>query len=175
MNKIMIVATAAAVVLSTAAVTVGADNAGGKNYQRGYNVERFNKADTNGDGFLTKEEAGALMKGSEGYRGRDRFEAADTDKDGLLSMEEASAWKAREKQHGTERAREAQDMRYKRARFDEADTDGDGFVSREEASADKRAYDLFGGKRFDRADKDGDGKLSLEEARQHKAAERKKF
>ncbi|KAI1699226.1 EF hand domain-containing protein [Ditylenchus destructor] len=46
--------------------------------------KHFKEADTNGDGFLSKEEAAAIGIPEE------LFDAADTNKDGRLSLEEAS-------------------------------------------------------------------------------------
>lgn len=52
--------------------------------------ERFKEADTNGDGFLTKEE----MQASQQKRLDEMFERTDLNKDGKLSKEEME--KARE-------------------------------------------------------------------------------
>jgi Ca2+-binding EF-hand superfamily protein len=166
--------------LSTAAlvgvgVSAYAADPGQKLHSESYTKERFTAADTNGDGFLSKQEAAARSKRFEGVRGGERFDAADTNNDGLLSFEEAAARKAAEKAGGADRASEAHDKRYNRERFQEADTDGDGYVSRAEAAADKQWADKLGGKRFDAADADGDGKLSFEEAKEARMRERKAY
>ncbi|MEA3273948.1 MAG: hypothetical protein U9Q81_01330 [Pseudomonadota bacterium] len=163
-----------------AALTCGAAFAqaadiGKKAYDRGYTTKRFEAADQNGDGFLTRKEASARLKAFEGVKGSERFSAADTNGDGLLSLDEAAARKSVEKKHGTEVARKTQDRFYNRERFDEVDANDDGYVSREEAAASKTVADKLGGKRFDRADTDGDGRLSLSEAKQRVAKERKAF
>jgi Ca2+-binding EF-hand superfamily protein len=144
-------------------------------YDANYNKDRFTSADTNGDGMLSKQEAAAAMKGFEGKNGGERFDAADTNHDGMLSLQEATARVNLEKEHGVQKAREAQDEHYNSARFQDADTNGDGFVSRDEAAANKQWADKLGGNRFDEADTNHDGKLSMDEAKQEKLRERKVY
>ena len=146
-----------------------------KGYNQKYSKDRFMEADTDGDGFLSKEEAAASITQFEGSAGNQRFEKADSNQDGLLSLEEAAARKGKEKEHGAEAARKAQDKHFNKDRFMEADADGDGFVTWEEAAATKGVADTFGGKRFTKADADGDGKLSFEEAKEAKMQERKAY
>jgi Ca2+-binding EF-hand superfamily protein len=164
----------AATMVGVGASTYAADSAQ-KAYDKHYNRDRFTAADTNGDGFLSKQEAAASAKGFEGKRGSERFDAADTNRDGKLSLEEATARRSAEKERATEQSGAAYNQVYSRDRFQEADTNGDGFVSRQEAAADKMWADQLGGQRFDKADTDGDGRLSLEEAKQAKMRERQTY
>ncbi|MEM1410420.1 MAG: hypothetical protein AAGG79_06725 [Pseudomonadota bacterium] len=76
-------------------------------------LERFERADENGDGFLARDELP-----TEGRRARFAewmFEQQDTNQDGFVSQSEATI-------HATER-------------FDSIDTDGDGALSDEELQA----------------------------------------
>lgn len=141
-----------------------------------YNKARFEAADTNRDGFLSRQEAAANMRVFEGTTGRQRFDAADTNNDGLLSLKEAKAYKQVEKEDRGPALKKRQDKQYSQERFEAADANGDGFVSLEEANADKLWIEAFGGaKRFKMADSNGDGKLSFEEAMQQKRREREEY
>jgi Ca2+-binding EF-hand superfamily protein len=152
-----------------------AQDYGSQKFEKGYTKDRFEAADTDGDGFLTLKEAGAAAIMYEGAQGQERFKAADTDGDGLLSFQEAAARKARERENLGEAAGAAQKRVYNKERFNGADTNGDGYVSKAEAQADSRTADVLGGARFDAADTDNDGKLSFEEAKARYMLERKKF
>jgi hypothetical protein len=67
-----------------------------------YTKERFNKADTDGDGFLSWDEAKSHSKGFEGEKGHKRFTHTDTDGDGKLSLKEMQAQKEWEVEHRKE-------------------------------------------------------------------------
>lgn len=174
MNKTIPLAAISLAALFQATSLCAAD-IGKQAYERSYTRDRFERADSDGDGFVTLEEATAVSNGFDGIKGRERFDAADTDGNGRLSLEEAAARKQLERKHGPQRAGQAHDALYNRERFEAADADGDGLLSREEAAADKAAADLFSGRRFDRADINGDGMLSLREAAQQKKNEAKAF
>jgi len=76
-----------------------------KAYQQKYNQEQFDLTDTNGDGFLSKEELAARPAWAGGYfYGADdeRIGHADKNKDGLISLEEAVAEKKWEIAHAKE-------------------------------------------------------------------------
>jgi hypothetical protein len=82
-------------VLLSAALTFGlsawaGEGQGGKHGEKhgGGPDQFFAKADTNGDGKLSKEEFAAVCKGGDAEK---KFTAADTDKDGFLSKEELNA------------------------------------------------------------------------------------
>jgi Ca2+-binding EF-hand superfamily protein len=94
------------------------------------------KADTNGDGVISREEAKARPRLDK------NFDKIDTNKDGVLSRDEMKAAHAK----GAER------------RFHRIDTDRDGRISREEAKAMPRVAE-----NFDRLDTNRDGFLSKEE------------
>lgn len=94
------------------------------------------KADTNGDGVISREEAKAKPRLDK------NFDKIDTNKDGVLSRDEIKAAHAK----GAER------------HFHRIDTDRDGRISREEAKARPRMAE-----NFDRIDANRDGFLSKEE------------
>ena len=67
-------------------------------HTRGYTKARFDKADTNGDGLVSRQEAGAEARPVEKrLKGSKRFSMADRNGDGALTLEEAAAQKRREK------------------------------------------------------------------------------
>jgi len=108
------------------------------------------RADTNGDGQVSKEEAAALHD----KRQADWFDKTDTNKDGLLSEEEIRAGRdaRRDHQRGEMKARMEE-------RFKEADGNGDGQLSLDEVQAKlPRLAD-----RFNTLDADKNGMLSKEE------------
>ena len=134
------------------AVGFAADNTAGAKSPRA--AGHFGKADTNGDGKLSRAEAEKAMPYLAG-----KFDSIDTNKDGQLSRSELSAWK---KAHKGERQAKAAE------RFKHADTDGDGAISR--AEAEKHAPRLV--KKFDQIDSNKDGKLTQEELRAYREAKR---
>ena len=122
--------TLAALALATASLTAFAGEGG----PRG---DHFKKADTNGDGMISRQEAAALP------RLLKNFDAIDTNHDGQITGEELRAF------HQAQRAEH-----WKRL-----DTDGDGKISKAEAQA--NAPRLF--EHFAEIDTNGDGFLSPEE------------
>ncbi|KRB79492.1 hypothetical protein ASE00_19880 [Sphingomonas sp. Root710] len=140
-------------------------------------AEQFKKADTNGDGFVTKAEADAAraaMKAKfaerRAERRDERFAALDTDKNGALSKEEFSVRQRPGGGDGEHRGHGRHGMHRGGMGgghfgmggmwFDRADANKDGKVSLAEASAGALAM-------FDRVDTNKDGTISPEE---HKAA-----
>lgn len=99
-------------------------------------MERLKKADTNGDGMISREEAKALPRINE------HFDEIDTNKDGQITMDELHAF--HEKQKG--------------GHFKKMDTDGDGKISRAEAAKFPKLSE-----NFDKLDTNKDGFLSPEE------------
>jgi Ca2+-binding EF-hand superfamily protein len=114
---------------------------------------RFHKADTDGNGVLSRAEA---ERGAPGLARH--FDAIDADKDGNITPFEIRSWR---KTRGS--ARRIAGAAQARSRFDEffrkADADADGALSREEAAKGMRRV---AGK-FERIDTDRDGRLTLEE------------
>ena len=134
------------------AIGFAADNTAGAKSPRG--ASHFSKADTNGDGKLSRAEVEKAMPRLLG-----RFDSIDTDKDGQLSRGELHAWN---KAHRGERQAKAAE------RFKHADTDGDGAISR--AEAEKNAPRLA--KRFDQIDSNKDGRLTQDELRAYRETRR---
>jgi len=134
------------------AMGFAADNtAGAKSPRSG---GHFSKADTDGDGKLSRAEVEKAMPQLSG-----KFDSIDTNKDGQLSRGELNAWK---KAHRAERQARAAE------RFRHADTDGDGAISR--AEAEKHAPRLA--QKFDQIDSNKDGKLTQDELRAYREAKR---
>ncbi len=182
--------------LMATAVLQAQENAGEKYLER-YTKEVFEEADTNNDGYISREEAKAASNRIEReLYGSKRFDAADIDGDGKLSMQEVGKYKKaemsekgmaaemiQEKQGETEESTkstlitsdtgEKYHERYTKEVFEEADTDNDGYISWEEARAASARIerDLYGSKRFNAADINGDGKLSMQEVGKYKRAE----
>jgi Ca2+-binding EF-hand superfamily protein len=119
-------------------------------------TERFKKADTNGDGTISKSEAEAGMP----MLARN-FDAVDANKDGKLTSEEIRA--------AFSKGTFTQDMR---ARGDEmfkkADANNDGFLSEDEAA---RASPRMA-QNFAQMDANKDGKLSRDEIRKYFESQR---
>lgn len=104
--------------------------------------ERFNAADKNGDGALSREDRTVTDSTAGGAGMLAKLKEADTNGDRKLSREEAQA--AFPQAAGK--------------LFDKADRDGDGFLTVEEV---KQGL----GEKLRQADGNGDGKLSPEEAK----------
>ena len=134
------------------ALGFAADNTAGARSPRA--AGHFSKADTDGDGKLSRVEAEKAMPHLAG-----KFDSIDTDKDGKLSRGELHAWK---KAHRGERQAKAAE------RFKHADTNGDGKISR--AEAEKNAPRLA--KKFDAIDANKDGQLTQDELRAYREAKR---
>jgi Ca2+-binding EF-hand superfamily protein len=127
---------------------IAADNAAGAKSPR--SASHFSKADTDGNGALSRAEVEKAMPHLSG-----KFDSIDTNKDGQLSRGELNAWK---KAHRAERQARAAE------RFRHADTDGDGAISR--AEAEKHAPRLA--QKFDLIDANKDGKLTQDELRAYR-------
>lgn len=108
------------------------------------------RADTNGDGKVSKEEAAALHDKVQG----DWFAKTDTDGDGFLTPEEIRNARATRRDHmrGEMKDRMAE-------RFKEADANNDGQLSLDEAQAKMPRL----AERFTALDTDKNGLLSKEE------------
>lgn len=110
------------------------------------------RADANGDGIITREEA------SGHHRLAESFDALDVNKDGQLDAAELNAHRdAMRAQHQAEAAR----------RWQAADQDGDGALSREEATGMPRLLE-----HFDEVDANKDGKV--ERAEMHEFRQRQR-
>lgn len=152
---------------------------GGMAQPQGRIVERFQLADTDKDGFVSRSEAEKALP-----QMALRFDALDRDRDGKLSVEELQAMRAiaqgsmRPAQAGQGMAagagmgrgmgRGGMQMAGGRGQgagmgCQLADADKDGFVSREEAQ--RMGPRLQQG--FDSLDADHDGKLSRQELQAH--------
>jgi Ca2+-binding EF-hand superfamily protein len=134
------------------AIVFAADNTAGAKGPRG--AGHFSKADTNGDGKLSRAEVEKAMPHLLA-----KFDSIDINKDGQLSREELRAWR---KAHKGERQAKAAE------RFKHADKDGDGAISR--AEAEKFAPRLA--KKFDLIDSNKDGKLTQDELRAYREGKR---
>lgn len=100
----------------------------------------FEKADTNADGAISKEEMQAARM--------ERMQGADADKDGFVTSDELSA-------HHAARMETKKDAHF--TRFSERfDTNKDGKVSTEEVQKHESPF-------FAKADANSDGKLTKEE------------
>jgi Ca2+-binding EF-hand superfamily protein len=133
------------------ALGFAADNTTAPKGERG---SHFKKADTDGNGTLSRAEVEKSMP-----RLAKQFGQIDTNKDGQLSRGELSAWK---KAHKGERQAKAAE------RFKHADTNGDGKISR--AEAEKNAPRLA--QRFDAVDTNKDGQLTQDELRAYRESKR---
>lgn len=108
------------------------------------------RADTNGDGKISKEEAATLHDKVQG----DWFAKTDTDGDGYLTQEEIKQARATRRDH---RRGEMKDRMVER--FKEADANSDGQISLDEAQAKMPRV----AERFSALDTDKNGLLSKEE------------
>ena len=108
------------------------------------------RADTNGDGKVSKEEAAALHDKVQG----DWFDKTDTNKDGFLTEDEIRQGRDARRDHmrGEMKARMEE-------RFKEADTNNDGQLSLDEVQAKMPRL----AERFNTLDADKNGMLSKDE------------
>jgi Ca2+-binding EF-hand superfamily protein len=106
-------------------------------------AERFKKADVDGNGMLSRQEAAALPRIAE------HFNEIDTNKDNQISAEELRAF------HDKVRGQRGQKHG---AMLKKLDTDGDGRISLQEAKAAPRLAEHFSA-----IDTNGDGFLSADE------------
>ena len=140
-----------AAMLLIPAIGFAADNPAAPKGERG---SHFKKADTDGNGTLSRAEAEKGMPGL-----AKKFDQIDTNKDGQLSRDELKAFK---KAHKGDRKAKADE------RFKHADTNGDGKISK--AEAEKGAPRLA--KKFDAIDTNKDGQLTQEELRAYRESKR---
>lgn len=105
----------------------------------------FEEADTNHDGFLSRDEASDFLVS-------EVFNSRDTNHDGRMTQEEWAAGDAK-----------------RRAQFKARDKDHDGVISKDEAIAYGRKHSLAA-KMMASADKNGDGKLSKKEVEAYYAS-----
>ena len=108
------------------------------------------RADTNGDGKVSKEEAAALHDKVQG----DWFAKTDTDGDGYLTQEEVRQARATRRDHARGEMKDRMADRFK-----EADANNDGQISLDEAQAKMPRL----AERFTTLDTDKNGLLSKEE------------
>jgi EF hand len=106
------------------------------------------RADTNGDGKVSRDEAAALQDKVPG----DWFDKTDLDKDGFVTQDELR--QARDNRKGDMKARMEE-------RFKEADANSDGQISLDEAQAKMPKL----AERFNTLDADKNGLLSKDELR----------
>jgi Ca2+-binding EF-hand superfamily protein len=114
----------------------------------------FNKADTDNDGTLTRDEAKSMPRVAK------KFDAIDADKDGTVSLDEIRA-----------SMKQAGNAMHDRAveRFKSADKDNDGTLTKDEAKAMPRVA-----KNFDTIDADKDGTVSEQEIHDYMKAQHPK-
>lgn len=110
------------------------------------------KLDTNGDGFVSREEAQASKHMAA------HFNEADTDRDGRLSAAEMQAY------HDTHQPKAGKAAKTPKS-FSKLDTNGDQVITRDEAA--KSAKFLAA---FDAADTDKDGRVTPQEAQAYRQA-----
>lgn len=147
----MIKRTLIAALFLVPAIAFAADNTSAPKGERG---SHFKKADTDGNGTLSRAEVEKSLP-----RLAKQFDQIDTNKDGQLSRDELKAAKKTQKSQKQAKAAE---------RFKHADANGDGAISR--AEAEKGAPRLA--KKFDQIDSNKDGQLSQEELRAYRESKR---
>jgi Ca2+-binding EF-hand superfamily protein len=121
-------------------------------------AEQFRRADADGNGMLTREEARKAAP----LLAR-QFDAIDVNRDGQISPEEMRAFRRSGRLARSAKAGAKFDLYFTRA-----DTDGDGALSRAEAERNLPRV----AKKFERIDRDGDGRLTREEMQAWLAARR---
>ncbi len=138
---------------------------------------RFEAADKNGDGVLTKDGSDAaraeMHEKMKAYRGdpAERFAAADADGDGRLTLEEMKEAAAkRMAEHGREGDMPGRHADRMEKFFEKADADGDGALTEDEMKAAgekmKKRFSEHREKRgglFGRLDTDSDGQVTKAE------------
>jgi Ca2+-binding EF-hand superfamily protein len=142
------------------ALGFAADNTTAPKGERG---SHFKKADTDGNGMLSRAEVEKSMP-----RLAKKFDQIDTNKDGQLSRDELKAFKKSHKKHAHKKGNKAERQAKAAERFKHADTNGDGKISR--AEAEKNAPRLA--KKFDAIDTNKDGQLTQEELRAYRESKR---
>ena len=119
-------------------------------------MARLKKADTNGDGMISRDEARAALP-----RVYEHFDEIDTNHDGQITAEELQAF--HQKMHAGRQQKAAE-------HFKKLDTDGDGRISRAEAQASPRLA-----AHFDEIDANKDGFITPDELKaahqKHKQAQ----
>lgn len=134
---------------------------GGEKYDASMWEDQFAQMDTNGDGFLSMDEAlnvGASEEEKESIR--TFVESADIDQDGMVSLDEYKSFADAHEQHSFE-----EKLKVIETEFQSADQDQDGYVTVPEVEelvgdeVQKEDVQTF----FNDADLDGDGKLSYDE------------
>ncbi|HUL96956.1 MAG TPA: EF-hand domain-containing protein [Usitatibacter sp.] len=108
-------------------------------------MARLKKADTNGDGMISRDEAAKSLP-----RISQHFDEIDTNHDGQITNEELQAFHQKAGSKREERAAE---------RFKRLDTDGDGRLSRAEAQAGAPRL----AEHFDEIDANKDGFITPDE------------
>jgi Ca2+-binding EF-hand superfamily protein len=139
-------ALAAAVALLMPQLAVSAEEDGGR-LEAG-----FNKADKDGNGSLSREEAKAMPRLEKG------FDAIDADKSGSITLDEIRASMKEKGKEKRERAGEG---------FKAADKNGDGMLDKEEAKALPRVAE-----NFDAIDADKSGTVTGKEIQEYMKAHR---
>ena len=124
-------------VVSLAAIALAAASFAALAGEGGPRGDHFKKADTNGDGMISKAEAAAMPRLAK------NFDVIDANKDGQVTADEMRAF------HETRRAEH----------WKKVDANGDGLISRAEAQA--GAPRLF--EHFEQLDANKDGQVSKQE------------